>query len=72
MTVTKLASAHLRTVAPGWTLHSCRHAFGTQVYRKSGHDLRMAQQLLRHASPTTTAIYTMVEDDRAMGVVAAL
>jgi site-specific recombinase XerD len=73
MTVTKLASEHLRTVAgPGWTLHTLRHAFGTSVYRTSGHDLRMAQQLLRHASPATTAIYTLVEDDRAASVVANL
>jgi len=42
-------------------LHALRHRFGTQAYRSSGHDLRQTQELLRHASPATTAIYTQLD-----------
>lgn len=43
--------------------HSLRHRAGTTVYRGSGHDLRLAQTFLGHASPNTTAIYVHIEDD---------
>lgn len=42
--------------------HCLRHFFGTEVLRASGGDLRVAQELLRHASPSTTATYTMIDD----------
>lgn len=42
------------------TLHSLRHRFGTAVYAASGRDLRATQELLRHRSPVSTAIYTWV------------
>lgn len=44
------------------TAHRLRHWYGTQVLRSSGGNLRVAQELLRHSSPATTAIYTLVED----------
>jgi integrase/recombinase XerD len=53
----------LREVGSQGTPHALRHRFGTQVLRTAGGNLRVAQELLRHASPVTTAIYTMVTDD---------
>jgi integrase/recombinase XerC len=38
--------------------HRLRHAFATEMYRRSGGDLRMTQEMLGHSSPATTAIYT--------------
>jgi site-specific recombinase XerD len=47
---------------PGdWTAHTLRHRFGTVAYQATG-DIRAVQELLGHASPTTTAIYTKVTD----------
>lgn len=48
----------------GWTAHSLRHRFATQTYAAT-RDLRAVQVMLGHASPTTTAGYTGI-DDRAM------
>lgn len=39
------------------TAHQFRHWFGTQLYG-STHDLRLTQEMLGHANPATTAIYT--------------
>lgn len=43
------------------TAHRLRHSFGTEVLRSS-RDLRVTQELLRHQSPATTAVYTQVSD----------
>lgn len=43
----------------GVTLHRCRHWFGTMVQRLHK-DLRVTQELMGHASPSTTAGYAMV------------
>lgn len=57
----------------GWTLHTLRHRAGTD-WLAVCHDLRVVQELLGHADPRTTAIYTLVPDERmvaaVMGVVA--
>ena len=37
-------------------LHEMRHSAGDNLWRESG-NLTMAQQLLRHRSPATTAAY---------------
>lgn len=62
-----LSSKHLGKLIdqalPGeWTAHTLRHRFGTEAYRATG-DIRAVQELLGHASPTTTAIYTKITDD---------
>lgn len=54
------------------TLHQCRHRFGTMTYRASGHDLRVTQELMRHASPTSTALYTAVDPSEGSRVVELL
>jgi integrase len=47
----------------GCNPHALRHRAGTTVYRGTGNDIRVAQEFLGHASPTTTAIYVHVERD---------
>jgi integrase/recombinase XerD len=54
------------------TAHQLRHWYGTAVLRASGGNLFVAQQLLRHASPATTAIYCRVEDAERSAAVLAL
>jgi site-specific recombinase XerD len=53
-TISQRAGAHLQPW--GITLHQLRHAYITAAYR-AGRDLRAAQHLAGHASPTTTAGY---------------
>lgn len=43
---------------PDVTMHRLRHYFGTQVRHAAGGDLLIAQEGLRHASPSQTAGYT--------------
>jgi len=54
--VSKEVSLYLSSLGISATAHQCRHWFGTNVYRES-RDLRVTQELLGHASPTTTAVY---------------
>lgn len=59
-------TARLGNLLPGpWTAHSLRHAFASDLYERSGHDLRMVQDALGHANPQTTARYVQVGMDRA-------
>ncbi|GAA2951517.1 tyrosine-type recombinase/integrase [Microbacterium schleiferi] len=53
----------VRDLLPGgWTMHTLRHRFGTRAYALTS-DLLLVQEMLGHASPTTTRRY--VEYDRA-------
>lgn len=70
--VSQIANRHLHRLGIFETLHSCRHRFGTQVYRASGRDIRLTQELLGHRSVLSTQIYTKVEQGEAATVVAAL
>jgi site-specific recombinase XerC len=54
------------------SLHQARHWYGTNVLRSSGGNLRVAQELLRHASPATTAGYTFITSIERADAVAAL
>lgn len=45
-----------------YTAHTLRHRYATAVYEATT-DIRVTQELLGHASPATTAIYTKVSDD---------
>lgn len=46
----------------GWTTHTLRHRCGSVSYSATK-DLRAVQELLGHAKPETTALYTAVPDD---------
>ncbi len=70
--VSSACNLYLGDVDAGATLHQLRHRFASQALRHAGGDLRLVQELLGHASPATTAIYTQWATDRAAGVVEAL
>lgn len=53
------------------TLHRYRHWYGTTLLNE-GANLRVVQELMRHSSPTSTAIYTLVTDKQRQVAVAAL
>jgi site-specific recombinase XerD len=55
--------AMVRAGIPGGTAHRIRHWYGTALVA-SGVDLRTTQELLRHASLTSTQIYTQISDQR--------
>ena len=59
-------NAFLRRSGVEATAHQLRHWFGTNLYAQS-HDIRMTQEMLGHANPATTAIYTAF-DKRAAAV----
>jgi len=43
--------------------HALRRRAITTVYQGSGNDIRLAQEFAGHSSPTTTAVYIMIDDD---------
>lgn len=59
-----------RLLGDGWGMHSLRHRFATRAYVGSS-DLLAVQQLLGHASPTTTQRYVLVDAGRLRAAMAA-
>ena len=57
-------NAFLRRAGVDATAHQLRHWFGTNLYAQS-HDIRMTQEMLGHANPATTAIYTAFDKKAA-------
>lgn len=62
---------YFRTIGVDATAHQLRHWFATSVYAGS-HDIRLTQELLGHASPSTTAIYVAFSSVDAAAAVGAL
>lgn len=52
--------------------HALRHFYCTEILRATGGDLRTTQRAARHASPATTAVYTLVADETLMSAVCAI
>lgn len=59
-TISHHANNYLHALDIPETLHQLRHRFGTNVLKATG-NLRVAQEALRHESPVSTAIYTLVD-----------
>ncbi len=53
------------------SIHRCRHVFGTRLLRQGVH-IRTVQKLMRHASLSTTANYTAVDEDELRAAILTL
>lgn len=61
--VSRAISEAMRRAGVRGSAHQLRHWFATELLA-AGADMRETQELCRHASATTTAIYTAVGEDR--------
>lgn len=62
---------HQDLAMPGMSLHRLRHWCLTNI-QAAFRDLRVTQEIAGHASPQTTAVYTLVTDERRRAAIATL
>lgn len=71
-TVTSAVSRHFRAVGiTAGSIHRGRHSYATSLLR-SGANIRVVQELMRHSSMATTEAYLDVSDDERRSAVARL
>jgi integrase/recombinase XerC/integrase/recombinase XerD len=70
-TADSIGRAAGRALGGYYTGHTLRHRFAGRAYAHT-HDLRAVQQLLGHASPTTTAIYAKADREALRNTVNAI
>lgn len=69
--VSREGSLYFEGLGIAATMHQCRHYFATRTLEACG-DLRVVQELLGHASITSTTIYAQFSNARAREAVMAL
>lgn len=67
-----VAAAMRRAGIDGATAHQLRHWYGTQVLRSAGGNVRVAQELLRHAMVATTQVYCEISLDEQRAAIDGL
>ncbi|WP_165763486.1 MULTISPECIES: tyrosine-type recombinase/integrase [unclassified Nocardioides] len=70
-TVTRRVTAHFRALEITGSSHRNRHGYGTLLLR-GGANLRVVQELMRHASLHTTALYLGVDEDEKVAAIRSL
>lgn len=70
-TVTYRVTQHFRELGIEGSSHRARHAFGTGLLR-GGANIRVVQELMRHSSLATTALYLGVDEDEKMAAINGL
>jgi site-specific recombinase XerC len=68
-TLTRLVSAHFESLNMPWTLHNCRHTFGTRLYQATL-DVILVRDLMGHSSVQTTEGYARADGSKAVDAVA--
>jgi integrase/recombinase XerC len=69
--VSELSNRFLHRAGIASTIHTLRHRFATRML-SAGANVRQVQELLGHASPATTAVYTLIVPADTAPLVAAI